>query len=82
MAPAVQQQYLSSAPVWHGSAPLPDDGIFLTGGITADGLHIFQRQHGPEALLRHNCVHWVLKAPEPARYGRTGKRPVSDVVFQ
>ena len=39
-APAVQQQHRSSAPVWHGSAPLPDDGIFLTGGITADGLHI------------------------------------------
>ena len=55
-APAVQQQHLSSAPVWHGSAPLPDDDIFLTGGITADGLHIFQRQHGPEAPLRHNCV--------------------------
>ncbi|CSN48692.1 Uncharacterised protein [Shigella sonnei] len=80
--PAVQQQHLSSAPVWHGSAPRPDDGIFLTGGITADSLHIFQRQHGPEAPLRHNCVQWVLKAPVPARYGHTGNRPVSDVVFR
>ncbi len=81
-APAVQQQHLSSAPMWHGSAPRPDDGISLTGGITADGLHIFQRQYGPEAPLRHNCVQWVLKAPVPARYGRTDNRPVSDVVFR
>nr|AVR62312.1 hypothetical protein p301-4_00121 [Escherichia coli] len=41
-APVVQQRHQSSAPVWHGSAPHPDGGISLTGGITADGLHIFR----------------------------------------
>ena len=35
-----------------------------------------------EAPLRHNCVQWVLKVLVPARYGRTGNRPVSDVVFR
>src|SRR5699024_7853258 len=40
-APAVQQRHLSSASVWRGSVPRPDDGISLTAGITADGLHIF-----------------------------------------
>ncbi len=47
-------------PVWHGSAPLPDDGIFLTGGITADGLQ-FPVTTWARSPLRHNCVQWVLK---------------------
>lgn len=40
VTPVVQQRLRSSASAWHSSAPHPDGGIYLTGGITADGLHI------------------------------------------